>query len=537
MPAVSCPLASKSLSIAPVMLILAVGCQHHLAAPGQPEDSREDRTTQTTIWSDRFEIFLEHKSIVAGTATTFVTHVSDLATLEPRREGALRYLLECGSEKPLEHVDPAPARPGIYTPQLVFPRAGIWTVKLHFPGQESDNTVELGPVTVHESLEAARKAAIPAPPEGITFLKEQQWKLKTRTEPLQKRRLVERLRAPGRVISRPGSRALVTPPFAGRLLPPAGGKLATLGEHVEAGQTLALIQPPYSELLAKRVEADAEVIRTQLDVELAELHYSRTDKLAAQQLRTPREREEADHGLRAARARHEAARSLQAAHEKAGALFKIAGMSPTDTQGFPALELKAPIAGILTQVNAAPGEYVAADRAIATILDTEWVFLEARVSEADLDRVVFPGAATYELPHARGEFHPILANGAGRVVYFGSEVDPVTRTVPLVYEVKNSLGRLRVGLALNLYLETARSEEALAIPETAVIDEEGRPVAFVQLSGETFDKRHITVGLRESGFVEVRSGLALGERVVTGGAYAVRLSSMSAAIPAHGHAH
>jgi multidrug efflux pump subunit AcrA (membrane-fusion protein) len=123
------------------------------------------------------------------------------------------------------------------------------------------------------------------------------------------------------------------------------------------------------------------------------------------------------------------------------------------------------------------------------------------------------------------------------VVYFGPEVEAATRTVPLVYEVKNPSGRLRVGLALNLYVEAARAEEALAIPESAVIDEEGRPVAFVQVSGETFEKRHLTLGLRESGFIEVKSGLAGGERVATREAYAIRLAEMSTSIPAHGHAH
>jgi multidrug efflux pump subunit AcrA (membrane-fusion protein) len=123
------------------------------------------------------------------------------------------------------------------------------------------------------------------------------------------------------------------------------------------------------------------------------------------------------------------------------------------------------------------------------------------------------------------------------VVYFGPEVDSTTRTVPLVYEVKNPSGRLRLGQALNLYLETARAEEALAIPDAAVVDEEGRPIAFVQVSGETFEKRYLTLGLREGGFIEVKSGLAEGERVATKEAYAIRLASVSTSIPAHGHAH
>jgi multidrug efflux pump subunit AcrA (membrane-fusion protein) len=59
----------------------------------------------------------------------------------------------------------------------------------------------------------------------------------------------------------------------------------------------------------------------------------------------------------------------------------------------------------------------------------------------------------------------------------------------------------------------------------------------VQLGGETFEKRDLTLGIRDGDWVQVLSGVKEGERVVTKGAYAVKLASMSSAIPAHGHAH
>ena len=44
------------------------------------------------MWSDQVEIFLEHRLLVVHTPTTFTTHVTDLTTLEPRRDGPLTYL-------------------------------------------------------------------------------------------------------------------------------------------------------------------------------------------------------------------------------------------------------------------------------------------------------------------------------------------------------------------------------------------------------------------------------------------------------------
>jgi hypothetical protein len=92
-------------------------------------------------------------------------------------------------------------------------------------------------------------------------------------------------------------------------------------------------------------------------------------------------------------------------------------------------------------------------------------------------------------------------------------------------------------MALTIYLETAHVAEALAVPVSALVEEDGRAVAFVQVSGETFHKRELTVGVQDGAFVQVLTGLSAGERVVTKGVYAIRLASVSTTIPAHGHAH
>ena len=79
--------------------------------------------------------------------------------------------------------------------------------------------------------------------------------------------------------------------------------------------------------------------------------------------------------------------------------------------------------------------------------------------------------------------------------------------------------------------------KAVTVPESAVIDDGGRPVVFVQAEGEAFARRPVTLGIRESDAVQVTEGLKPGERVVTRGAYLVRLAALSTQIPAHGHVH
>jgi hypothetical protein len=75
------------------------------------------------------------------------------------------------------------------------------------------------------------------------------------------------------------------------------------------------------------------------------------------------------------------------------------------------------------------------------------------------------------------------------------------------------------------------------VPGSAVLDEDGRPICYVQVEGERFEKRELTIGGRDESRAVVLAGLRAGERVVTGAAYQVRLASLSTSVPAEGHAH
>jgi Cu/Ag efflux pump CusA len=158
--------------------------------------------------------------------------------------------------------------------------------------------VELPPFTVFASAEEAAGAPEPESPEGVSFLKEQQWKIRTKTEPVTKRLVTERLRLAGVVAVQPGSKAAVTPPVAGHLAPPPGLSLPQLGSRVEQGQVLALVQPHLVgsdlltfinnqqqiqamelELTVKGAEAEAEAIRTRVVLTQAEQALQRVQTL------------------------------------------------------------------------------------------------------------------------------------------------------------------------------------------------------------------------------------------------------------------
>jgi multidrug efflux pump subunit AcrA (membrane-fusion protein) len=109
--------------------------------------------------------------------------------------------------------------------------------------------------------------------------------------------------------------------------------------------------------------------------------------------------------------------------------------------------------------------------------------------------------------------------------------------VPVIFEVENGAGQLRIGQFAKVSIATGRPVKSPAIPESAVLDEGGKPVVFVQVEGESFERRQLKLGIVDRGWVQVLEGVRAGERVVTRGAYEIKLSAASGAIPAHGHAH
>jgi len=150
-----------------------------------------EKSAQVTVWTERFEIFLEHPLIVANTRTKFVTHISDLLTLEPRKTGPVTFILRRGSQTPIKHLEPAPARDGIYIPELTFPGAGEWNVALLVPHGGKDYVIALPPFEVYRSHAQIDNAPAPKQIDGISFLKEQQWKISTKTEPVRWRQIAD----------------------------------------------------------------------------------------------------------------------------------------------------------------------------------------------------------------------------------------------------------------------------------------------------------------------------------------------------------
>ena len=455
------------------VLLMASGCPpSHDDHPHGPDDhgEAEEKTEAITVFSDRHELFIEHAFLLRGQRTRFITHVTDIIAREARSDGPVTFVLQLGDGQPIEQVVPEVARLGIYLPEITFPEAGEWQVALRIPTAGGDDLVPLPNRTVF-----ATQADIDAAPEvegadGISFLKEQQWKLDFEVVPVVRTPLVERLQLPGRLSLPASGRAEVSAPVGGRYLATESGEQVSLGEHVESGQVLARVQPPLAgadhlsflssrqqftalrlDLETNAVEALGDVSLAQVTFEFAEQQVVRVRELAAVQAKSAREVEQAENqvaraetDLRAARARHQLYSDMQ---QRLGEL-------PIDlSQGFPTIEVRSPIAGVVVEATHSVGEHLAAGEALFTVLDRTMYHLQVLVPETALERLPAEPDVVFATPGQRRNFRPVLGEGGGRLLLPAMSVDPASRAARLVYELP-SPGDLAAGMTVEAFVAT-----------------------------------------------------------------------------------
>jgi RND family efflux transporter MFP subunit len=205
------------------------------------------------------------------------------------------------------------------------------------------------------------------------------------------------------------------------------------------------------------------------------------------------------------------------------------------------IALKSPITGQIVAVGAIAGAAVTAGQSVVHVADLKRLWLDARIAESDVIRVSKPTGAFFSLGKStdgkNAETISIEVGKDSRLVAFGGMVDSNTRTVPAIFEFDNPDGRLQAGMNVQASIYTGKSTQGVAVPVSAVTDDGGTPVVYVLREGESFERRVITTGSRDGEWVAVLSGLKAGERIVTLGAYQVRLAATAPAAIGHGHAH
>jgi membrane fusion protein (multidrug efflux system) len=179
------------------------------------------------------------------------------------------------------------------------------------------------------------------------------------------------------------------------------------------------------------------------------------------------------------------------------------------------LVVRAPFAGRLGSRSVSVGAYVSPGARITTLDDLLRVRLDFAVPENLLGQLK-AGQVVQARSAAFGE-----RAFDGRVSLIDPRVDPVTRSVRLTADFENPDEALRPGMFLSVQLQVSARDDAVVVPEEAVVSEGMRHVIFT-VKDNRAERRVIRIGQRAGARIEVVEGLRPGETIVVRGVQRVR---------------
>ena len=170
--------------------------------------------------------------------------------------------------------------------------------------------------------------------------------------------------------------------------------------------------------------------------------------------------------------------------------------------------LSAPASGFVIDKKVVQGQSIQAGEELYTIADLSDVWVEAQLREEDAGRVGIGAGATLQFTSYPGT--PFT----GRVTYIDPILGEQARTVKARITVPNSDGRIKPGMYATVILSSA-AQSALTVPRSAVVQTGERALVFVDVGNGRLTAQTVRLGRTSGDLVEVLSGLASGQRVVT----------------------
>ena len=482
--------------------LAALGCEQgseQEAAPALVKGGGD----AVTVWTEGVELFFEYPPLVAGApGEGWAIHLTTLADFQPVLEGSLTLRFRGPGGATLTDVEEAPARPGIYTNAPSFSAPGMYDLTVEYRGQGMEEVIPVGPVQVFAS-EADLPMVAEEEHAGISFLKEQQWPIEFETVRAAPRVVQPGIPVTGEVMGPADGMARITAPVEGLIRWEENRSAPAEGARVGQGQTLVRLAPVGGDNTYAVLVSRAELLRREV---------GRSERLVAAEAAPARRLDEARLELQMVEA-------------------QLAALDAPPEDGF-ALTLRSPIDGSVTGRHFTVGERVAAGDPLYTILNPDRVWIRFHLPASHAARSGEIRAATFS---PEGSEQVVRSD---RLLSVGSALDPDRRSLPVTFQVSNPEGILKAGMLVQGQVLLTETAPTLAVPAQAVTDENGMLVAYVQLGGESFERRPVTIGESDGQWTTILSGLQPGEHVVTRGAYQVRLASLNTSeLSDHGHVH
>ncbi len=298
--------------------------------------------------------------------------------------------------------------------------------------------------------------------------------------------VVDQIDATGQLLAK--AEAVVAAQVAGEIT----GIAADEGSAVEAGAIVIEIDPERRQL--ELANARARVVQAEAQLDEARRAAARAEKLYANGAVSQATLDEARTGLRMARSR------LEAEQAERGLARRALGDA----------SVAAPFAALVARRYVNAGEYVQPGKELFRLVALDPVEVEFFVSEVDSSRV-----AVGQQVGVRVSSHPEQVFHAA-VSVVAPTIDPQTRTRRVKAVLPNPDGTLLPGTFARIDLGVARRSGVVMVPKEAVQIAADGSILY-RLVGERVERLVVETGAHHDGRIEIRDGVAPGDRIVVRG--------------------
>ncbi len=309
------------------------------------------------------------------------------------------------------------------------------------------------------------------------------------------------IQAPGEIRLDAYASSKVVPRIAAQVIT----RSARLGDEVEKGQALVEL-------------SSIDMAEAQGDLLVAEREWRRVRKLGRKVVSEQR--------YTKAQVDRELARAKVLAYGMTAEAMKALVNSGNAERANGRFQLLAPQHGTVLQDDFVLGELVDAGRVLFEISDESTLWVEARLTPEQASQVRLGSPARVVV---QGE------EVSGKVIQVHHALDEATRTLGVRIAIANPDDRLHPGLFVTVHLAGSGVEQALAVPEEAVLrSPDGDWQVFVEHEPGEFEPQEVEV-LRNSAGRSLIRGLPAGTRVVTAGAFFLQSEQAKSGFDIHNH--
>jgi membrane fusion protein, heavy metal efflux system len=496
---------NRVLSVFLIALLL-FGCERSNPT-AEHDNSRVGPPLSYTLYTDKTELFVEFKKLVVGESSQFAAHFTKLGNVFTALDEGKITLSLAVNEKVVSQTTDKPSSPGIFRLALKPTTAGIGTLVFDIKTKDYTDRITIDSVQVFANA-AVGSDSISEGNTGstISFLKEQAWKIEFANQEMIPQTFNEIIKATGEIISAPSDEQVVTAKATGVV---KWGEDVVTGSKVEKGKKLFVLTS--GNVAEGNIESQYREARS--NYEKAKADYERVQPLLKDKIISQRDYLEIKNAYEHA----------QIAYETVSRSYSNGGQS-----------VIAPISGYVKELRVRPGEFVQAGQPLAVISKDQTLRLRAEVPLRYSAQLPLVTDASFKTVHNEKVY--TTKDLSGKVLSYGKAISNSTSLLPVFFSLTND-GSLIPGDVVEVYLKTKAIPDALVVPIKSLLEEQGNFYVYVQLGGETFEKRPVRLGANDGKYVQVLSGITPGERVVTKGAQMIKLETQSGSAPAHGHEH